>query len=177
MLTIFRVLIGRVFCHVLACLIRASWTTGRLCGWPATPRRKAKVRGSRTSFFLSSAAFCCFGWFLRLNWTLWGFLVCLRLLGGQEASVQHGPVRGDLADRGDNHPVGAQALQRQRQGRRGSLILRRGLTYLCVRGGLRRWQMRLTLSETWDAHNNSCCMLVLVLDNEPRTLLSSFLRN
>jgi len=62
--------------------------------------------------------------------------------------VQHGPVRGDLADRGDNRPVGAQPLQRQRQGRRGPLILRRGLTYLCVRGGLRRWQMRLTLSET-----------------------------
>ncbi|CAN6287062.1 unnamed protein product [Urochloa humidicola] len=44
-----------------------------------------------------------------------------RLLRGQEAGVQHGPVRGDLADRGDHPPVEPQPLQRQRH--RGSLMM------------------------------------------------------
>lgn len=84
-------------------------------------RRKPKAIFS--SFPLR--VFCCFGWVLasELNpVTEVSWLVCVRLLRGPEAGVQHGPVRGDLADRGDNHAVGAQPLQRRRQGRRGSLI-------------------------------------------------------
>lgn len=126
-------------------------------------------RGRSHFFFFLLLLFPCGHVLFRLGSCGWSLRNFIRILRGQEAGVQHGPLRGDLADRGDDHPVGAQPLQRQ--GRRGSLILRRRLTGLCVWAGLRRWQMRLTLSETWDDdNNNSWCVLVLVLDNEPRTL-------
>lgn len=72
-----------------------------------------------------------FGGFMRLN-RVGFFLVCCRLLRGQEAGVQHGPVRGDLADRGDHPPVEPQPLQRQWRHGRGFLMIPRVSASACV---------------------------------------------